>query len=72
MSGQTRTGSALEAAANVAIGYAISVGANLIVLPSFGYAVSTPDAFAIGLAFTAISMIRSYVIRRLFNLTTKR
>jgi len=29
--------------------------------------VTVQDSFTIGLAFTAISMLRSYVLRRLFN-----
>ena len=64
---QSKRHSALEAVANVAIGYLISVAANVVVLPLFGYAVSVADGFAIGLVFTAISLVRSYVLRRAFN-----
>jgi hypothetical protein len=59
--------SATEAATNVAIGYLVSVAANIIVLPAFGYDVTIADSFAIGLAFTAISLARSYILRRVFN-----
>ena len=59
--------SATEAATNVAIGYLVSVAANIIVLPVFGYDVTIADSFAIGLAFTAISLARSYILRRVFN-----
>jgi hypothetical protein len=59
--------SATEAATNVAIGYLVSVAANIIVLPMFGYNVTIADSFAIGLAFTAISLARSYILRRVFN-----
>lgn len=59
--------SALEAIANVAIGNGISFVANLIVLPLFGYHVTMADAFGIGVIFTAISLIRSFFVRRLFN-----
>lgn len=59
--------SATEAATNVAIGYLVSVAANIIVLPAFGYDVTIADSFAIGLAFTAISLARSYILRRIFN-----
>jgi len=59
--------SATEAATNVAIGYLVSVVANIIVLPAFGYDVTIADSFAIGLAFTAISLARSYILRRIFN-----
>ena len=64
---QSKKHSALEAVANVAIGYLISVAANVVVLPLFGYAVSVADGFAIGLVFTAISLVRSYALRRAFN-----
>lgn len=59
--------SATEAATNVAIGYLVSVAANIVVLPAFGYDVTIADSFAIGLAFTAISLARSYILRRVFN-----
>lgn len=64
---QTRKMSFVEAVANVLIGYLISVLANIIVLPAFGYQVTLAHSFAIGAAFTAISLLRSYVLRRLFN-----
>lgn len=59
--------SAIEAIANVVFGYLVSVAANLLILPIFGYEVSLADSFAIGLAFTAVSLVRSYVLRRAFN-----
>lgn len=64
---QTRGMSAVEAAVNVAIGYFVSVVANILVLPLFGYNVTVFDSFAIGAAFTVISLIRSYGVRRFFN-----
>jgi hypothetical protein len=64
---QTRLGSWLEAWANIAIGFGINFIANLIVLPLFGFHVTPGDAFGIGLVFTAISLVRSYVLRRVFN-----
>lgn len=64
---QSRLMSATEAATNIAIGYLVSVAANIIVLPMFGYDVTIADSFAIGLAFTAISLARSYTLRRIFN-----
>ena len=64
---QSRKHSAFEAVANVAIGYAVSVAANIVVLPAFGYAVSAADAAGIGLVFTIVSLMRSYMLRRAFN-----
>ena len=64
---QPRLHSMLEAVANVAVGYSINFVANLVVLPLFGLEVSVRDAAGIGLVFTAISLARSYVLRRAFN-----
>lgn len=64
---QSRIMSAVESISNVLIGYLVSVAANIIVLPMFGYNVTIADSFAIGLAFTAISLARSYILRRVFN-----
>ena len=59
--------SAVEASFNVLIGYLVSVLANILILPLFGYNVTVADSFAIGLAFTAVSLVRSYALRRWFN-----
>lgn len=64
---QTRLGSWAEAWANIAVGFSINYCANLIVLPWFGLAVTMREAFGIGLVFTVISLVRSYVLRRWFN-----
>lgn len=64
---QTRLGSAAEAAINTAVGFAINYVANLVVLPLFGLSVSPAGALGIGLIFTAISIARSYFMRRVFN-----
>jgi hypothetical protein len=64
---QSRLMSAVEASLNVLIGYLVSVLANILILPLFGYDVTIADSFAIGLAFTAVSLVRSYALRRWFN-----
>jgi hypothetical protein len=66
---QSRRASFIEACVNTAVGYAISVLANLYVLPLFGLQVSLSQAAGLGLVFTGIALVRSYAIRRLFNLT---
>lgn len=60
--------SAVEAAANVAVGYCIAAMTTALVLPWWGYAVSSGDALGISAVFTVVSMARSYLLRRLFNL----
>lgn len=64
---QSQLASWVEAVANVLVGFGINYVANLIVLPWFGYGVSASTAFHIGLIFTIISLVRSYVMRRAFN-----
>lgn len=64
---QTRAGSFVEAWANIAVGFGINYCANLLVLPRFGFAVTPSQAFGIGVIFTAISLARSYILRRYFN-----
>jgi hypothetical protein len=66
--GQTQLGSFVEAWANIVIGFAINFTANMVFLPMFGFSGLTARvAFEIGLVFTIISLIRSYVLRRVFN-----
>lgn len=64
---QTKFGSFIEAWANIIVGFTINFFANLAVLPLFGLAVTPSKAFGIGVIFTAISLVRSYVLRRWFN-----
>ena len=64
---QTKTQSLVESVTNVVIGYFVALLSQLLVFPMFGIHVSFGDNIAIGLWFTAISVIRSYVVRRWFN-----
>ena len=65
--GQSHRMSAVESLSNVAVGFGVSLLANITILPLFGYSPGLMDATFIGAAFTAISLIRSYLMRRLFN-----
>ena len=49
------------------IGFTINWVANMLIFPVFGFNVTGGQAFSMGLIFTAISLVRSYVIRRWFN-----
>lgn len=64
---QTKLSSFAEAWANIAVGFGINFTANMVVLPWFGFNITAGKAFGIGLVFTAISLARSYVLRRWFN-----
>lgn len=64
---QSRKHSAFEAIANVLIGYGVSLVAQIIIFPLFGVRASLAQNIGIGLAFTVVSLVRSYGLRRLFN-----
>lgn len=64
---QSRKGSLIEALFNTAIGFAINYVANLAIFPLFGLHISPQANFLMGLIYTVISVVRSYVVRRWFN-----
>lgn len=64
---QSRILSAVEAVANVAVGYGVAVATQVAVFPLFGLHVPLSDNLAIGAVFTVVSLVRSYALRRLFN-----
>lgn len=66
-SGQTARMSALESIANVFIGFILAVFIQIKLFTSFGIEVETNQEVAIALLFTAASIIRSFVVRRVFN-----
>lgn len=64
---QSRTWSAVESVANIAIGYGVALASQLAIFPLYGINVSLSTNIWIGAWFTVISLIRSYCVRRLFN-----
>lgn len=64
---QSRTGSIIETIVNTAIGWLVNFCANFVVLPLFGYHITVRDNIAIGVIYTLISIVRGFVIRRVFN-----
>jgi hypothetical protein len=64
---QSKTMSAIESVANVAIGYGVAITTQVFVFPLFDINATTSDHLAIGAIFTVVSLIRSYVLRRFFN-----
>lgn len=67
MKGQSRIASFVESSVNILIGFWINFFANLWILPLFGFHVTMSQNFQIGAIYTVISIIRSYVIRRVSN-----
>jgi TctA family transporter len=68
---QTKKWSMIETLVSVGIGWIISVILNMLVLPLFDYDVNLTDGVLISIIFTAVSVVRSYVVRRFFNSRSK-
>ena len=64
---QTKLQSLIESGINILIGYLVALVSQIVIFPFFGISVPLADNLLIGLWFTVISLIRSYVIRRYFN-----
>ena len=64
---QSRLMSFVEAMSNVLVGYGLGVGIQIVVFPVFGLAVTFRQNLAIGLVFTVVSIVRSYSLRRMFE-----
>ena len=64
---QSKLESLAEVTLNVAIGWVVALLTQLIVFPLFGINVTVGEQLSISVIFTAVSIIRSYVIRRWFN-----
>jgi hypothetical protein len=64
---QTSRQSALEAFANILVGYSVNFLANMLILPLFGFDISISQNMFLGVLYTIISFFRSYAIRRFYN-----
>lgn len=64
---QSRFHSFLESLLNVAVGFGVALASQILVFPLFNIHVPLSTNLGIGAWFTAISIVRSYVIRRWFN-----
>jgi len=64
---QSRLMSLVEAIVNVIVGYSVAVATQLVVFPWFGLPARLDDAMVIGAIFTIISILRSFLLRRVFE-----
>lgn len=64
---QTRLWSIIESCLNVAVGFAVALIAQIVIFPIYDMQVSIGTNLQIGAWFTAISIARSYFVRRAFN-----
>jgi hypothetical protein len=59
--------SLLEAITNVVVGFLLALLTQLVLFPLLGLAISISDNVLIGAIFTAVSIVRSFTLRRLFE-----
>ena len=64
---QSREASLLEAATNVAVGFVLALLVQALIYPLFGITTTVLTDSAIAVAFTAVSLVRSYLVRRAFE-----
>ena len=64
---QTKKQSMLESITNIIVGYGVATMSNVVILPFLDIQIEMVDNFIIGFYMTAISLVRSYTIRRIFN-----
>ena len=71
--GQTRRHSFFESISNVLVGYGVAIASQIVIFPMYGIHIPIQQNLTMGLWFTLISIVRSYVLRRWFNgITTRR
>lgn len=64
---QSKVESLVESAVNIVIGFVVAILSQVVVFPMYGIHVPLSTNLAMGVWFTAISLLRMYVIRRWFN-----
>ena len=64
---QSRAMSLIEAIANVVVGYVLAIATQIVVFPWFGIETGLAEHLTIGLAFVGVSLVRGYLLRRLFE-----
>lgn len=70
---QSKLASLVEVVTNMAVGFAVSVYAQAVIFPLYGFTTLTiTENVQIVAIFTIISMVRSYLVRRFFNWLTAR
>ena len=64
---QSRLMSLVESVANVIVGYGVAVVTQILIFPMFGLRTTLAQNLLMGLAFTLISVARSFALRRVFE-----
>ncbi len=69
---QSRTHSAIETITNTTVGFGLALATQLVVFPAMGLPVTFAGNLKITAIFTAVSIARGYVLRRVFNWVARR
>jgi len=64
---QSKYASLIESFANIAVGLGIALLVNVVMLNWYGFQISTGQNVAMGAVMTAMSLARSFVLRRVFE-----
>lgn len=64
---QSKKASMIEVCINTLAGYLIALLTQILIFPIFDIHISTGSSMIIAVIFTVISIVRSYVMRRIFN-----
>lgn len=65
--GQTRRGSAVEALTGTIVGFLLAIWVQRLLFPAMGHDLALSENAVVAVVFTALSLVRSYCLRRLFN-----
>ena len=64
---QSRKFSLIESITNVLVGYGVALLTQITIFPLMSIDVSFQQNIKIGAIFTVVSILRSYILRRIFN-----
>lgn len=64
---QSRAMSLFESVSNVVVGYGVAVVTQILIFPIFGLHTTLAQNLKMAALFSVVSIVRSYVLRRLFE-----
>jgi hypothetical protein len=67
MTGQTKIHSLFESFTNIIVGFGVAIISQLLIFPLYGIDIPLSSNLQITVWFTFISIIRSYILRRIYN-----
>lgn len=66
-SGQSRSASLFETLTSTVMGFILSVAVQRALFPAMGHDLALAENMVVASVFTAVSILRGYTVRRLFN-----